>query len=219
MVKVRYSTVLLLLLKQAASAFVPCGSPRLIVPGSLFFPSGLSDDMKIRCFSGSPHQASSVNEIRILQGEMAKMKGLAAKNTNAIESLKGEIVKLKNVKSGGQVDNNKVVVNELRGLKGELQSLKAEIRSTKKLQNLAWAIDNVNIGSFEMNYYNGVSSESLVRDILLSFRAGVGHDLAAWDNYMGKARHDYLISYIHLLIGSKRSIRLEKCGKYTIYHE
>ena len=164
-----------------------------------------------------------MNEIRSLQGEMAKMKGLAAKNTNAIESLKGEIVKLKNVKSGGQSDNNKVVVNELRGLKGQLQSLqeslKAEIRSTKKLQNLAWGIENVNIGSFEMNYYNGDSSESLVRDILLSFRAGVGHDLAAWDNYMGKARHDYLISYIHLLIGSKPSIRLEKCGKYTIYYE
>ena len=208
---VRYSTVLLLLLKQAASAFVPCGSPRLIVPGSLFFPSGLSDDMKIRCFSGSPHQASSVNEIRILQGEMAKMKGLAAKNTNAIESLKGEIVKLKNVKSGGQSDNNKVVVNELRGLKGQLQSLqeslKAEIRSTKKLQNLAWAIDNAEYGT---------SGVRLIRAILLSFRGGFGHDLP--DREIGEAQHDDLISDIHLLTGSKPSIRFDESSKRYIIH-
>jgi hypothetical protein len=137
---------------------------------------------------------------------------------NEIGSLKGEIVKMKNVKSGGQGDNsnNKVIANELRGLKSELQSLKGEIKSTKKLQNLAWAISNVHLYKHGMVGRHGSYTEeqNLVRDILLSFRGGFGNCLP--DD--GTIRRDNMISQIHFLTGSKPSIQLEKSsGRYVIY--
>lgn len=187
--------------------------------------------------------AKNVYELRSLKDEIEKMKDgqFGAQASNNIKSDEDMVAELRNLK-GVLIQINKdqatETVSELQSLKGEIMFMKEtqskihnKVSYMENMQNLAWAIDNANLGSFPYFYYAGsdstarahaisdteANSEDLVRDILLNFRRGNiwylpnNMSMERNDEYIESevdsyATHKCLLLQIHRLTGSEPNI-------------
>ena len=123
-------------------------------------------------------------------------------------------------------------------LKAEVTCLKAELAKQTRMQNLAFAVENTKLESFD--YYQGPNSyygerknsSALVSLILLCFRKGLGYYLPAgamqnnisesskeaWEK-SNKEFHTKLQEQVFALVGTKPRIQLGPDGKRFVIYE
>lgn len=188
--------------------------------------------------------AKNVYELGSLKDEIEKMRDgqSGAQASNSIMSNEDMVAVLRNLKDELMQINKDYAsetVIELQSLKGEIlvmeetqSKIHKKVTYMENMQNLAWAIDNANLGSFPYFHYAGgddsttrahhlsdteANSGDLVRDILLNFRRGHiwylpdNMSMERNDDYSGSeidsyATHNLLLLQIHRLTGSEPSI-------------
>ena len=131
---------------------------------------------------------------------------------------------------------NQNIVNltaKINTVNQNIVDLNETIKHTQKLQSLAWAIQNADIGSFsyyEPNSYNSKNSAELLRKVLLWFRRGqgcyIGDSTLQDERYLHDQKKEEsrekfrqeLAAQIYSLTGANPRLQKETDGRYAVYY-
>lgn len=143
------------------------------------------------------------------------------------------------VKATGAEQPTDALLKAVQEMKDQVKKVEVTLAGARqasskqsKLQNLAWALDNVELNSFDYNNSNMVHPQStadIVFPILWSFRRGKGYIIpdtalalsSKNDEPLDSKRNrfrDQLVVQIHQLTGSEPKLVKQKEGSWAIFH-